>query len=514
MRHIQIMVAGLLAVTAPCAMADYALQPYQAIATGSWADAVATGDIDGDGLDDVALTTTSYFDKENDHHVFVFLQKPDGTLAAPLKVHYGFANRTGMAMADLDRDGRMEVVVGRGNGIAILDWNPATLKRQPIRLQKFDNPGWSADDVAILDVDRDGALDVFAQSWGSGAIIYFGDGRGGVARQVRVPTPVSGYNDLKSGDLNNDGHADIVILSGQGETNAYVYYNDGTDDLSPPLVIDPSPEGFTSTGALATGDFNNDGRDDLAIMRDRTSLALFLQDDAGGLLPPRTISTTWDPNAMIGRDLDLDGRTDLVVQHGSGPLGTYLQGAKGLQGETVVGGPYGTWFNTQGMSVGDVNGDSCTDVVVANYNYGLVIHPGSGCHAVADLVPSLQLTPSRVALRLDNVGAATAVSPETTLSLRVTAGSLGLAALPPSCTLVDASVTSAEITCLAASLAAGANTTVAFPITTSGNSSRTVLQVVAGSVTASIELKTANNVTSSSIRPLTPVPPALDKPRK
>lgn len=514
MRHIQILAAGLLTIAAPCAMAAYALQPYQTIATGSWADAVATGDINGDGLDDVVLATTYYFDEENDDHVFVFLQQADGTLAAPLKLHYGFANRVGMAMADLDGDGRMEVVVGHGNGVSILDWRQTTPERGAIRLQAFGLPGRAADDVAILDVDRDGALDIFAQTWSSGATIYFGDGRGGVTRQVNVHTPASGYNDLKSADLDNDGHADIVILSGQGETNAYIYYNDGTDDLSPPLVIDPWPEGSDGVGALATGDFNNDGRDDLAIMRDRTSLALFLQDNAGGLLPPQTIPAHLDPNAMVGHDLDLDGRTDLVVQHGGGGVSTYLQGAKGLQAATIASGPYGTWFNTQGVSVGDVNGDACPDVVVANYGYGLVIHPGSGCHPVADLVPSLRLTPSLLTLRLDNPGAATAVDPETTLSLKLTAGNLGLGALPPGCTLVDASATSAEITCVTASLAAGASATVGIPVTTSSGSSRMVLHVVAGSVTGSIELNTANNVTSSSIRPWTPVVRTLDTLRR
>lgn len=507
MRLIQILAAGVLAGSMPSALAAYAPQPFQAIPTGSMADAVATGDINGDGLDDVVLTTTFYFDEDNDDRIFVFLQQPDGSLAAPLKLHYGLANRTGIAMADLDRDGRMEVVVGHGNGIAILDWTPATLRRPSLGLKQFGTPGQAADDIAILDVDRDGIPDVFAQDWSSGATIFFGDGQGGISRQVHVPTPAHGYNDLKAADLDNDGHTDIVLLSGQGETNAYVYYNDGSDDLSAPLVISPGPPGFKVVGSLATGDFNNDGRNDLAIQFDSDRLALYLQDDDGGLLPHGLLSSGGRANAMIGHDLDLDGRTDLVTQYGDGPLGVFLQGDDGLQEQTIASGPYATWFNTHGVAVGDVNGDSCPDVVVANPNAGLVIHPGSGCHPVADLVPALGLTPSEVTLRLDNPGAATALDPETLLSLRVTAGRLDVGILPAACSLLDASDVSAEIICTHAPLTAGASAASRIPVTVVGRSSRTTLQAVAGSVTGSPELKTANNVASAVIR-LTPFVPA------
>ena len=502
MRPLTILAAALLCGTAPCAMAAYALQPYHVIPIGSWPDAVATGDIDGDGLDDIVITTGSYFDDENDQGIFVFLQQPDGSLAAPLKFHYVYAQRNGIAMADLDGDGRMEVVVGQGYGITVLDWTPSTHRRGPIRLESYGvpGPGSAAEDVAILDVDRDGFLDVFAQSWSSGATIYFGDGRGGFPRRVNVPTPVEGYNDLKSGDLNNDGHDDIAILSGQGWTDAYVYYNDGSDDMSPPIVLNPWPGGFTPMGSLAIGDFNDDGRQDLVIMRNEVSLSLFLQDDTGDLLPEQVVPTGWHPNAMIARDLDLDGRTDLTILRGGGSVGIHLQGANGLEPDTVFEGSYASSLSSQGLSVGDVNGDGCPDVVAANYVIGLMIWPGTGCPPVPDLAPDLQLSPSLVTLRLDNLGAATAAAPETTLTLEVSAGGLGVGALPPGCSLGQTSASSAEITCVTPALAAGASSLIGIPIVASGNSSRSTLHVVAGSVTGSIEPRTANNVASQSIR--------------
>lgn len=488
------------------AAAAYSLQPYQTFPTAAQAEAVAVGDLNGDGRDDIVLATAFAEDAADRHKILVYLQLPDGTLASPQILDYGhsYASRNGIAMADLDGDGRMEAVVGHGFGISIVDWKPFSRGGATVRIRHFDNGHEdsfiAADDVAISDIDRDGAPDIFAQSWSDGATIYFGDGLGGVSRTHDLPTPAGGYNDLESGDLNNDGHDDIVVLSGQGVTNAYVYYNDGTDDLSEPLAVDPNPDGFTSAGALATGDFNNDGRNDLTIMRDDTSLSLFLQDASGGLLPAQTIASDWYPNSMMGSDLDLDGRTDLVVLHGGGALGIYLQDINGLATEQLFASPYATWLNTQGTATGDVNGDACPDIVVAN-PIGLVIHPGSGCNPVADLETSVGLTPTHVALRIDNSGTNAAAAPESTLSLSLTAGGmLSVGALPAGCVLEEATPRTARITCISSALPAGSSVTTIIPITVAGTSTRSVLGAVAGSATASPELNTSNNIAKRSLR--------------
>lgn len=58
--------AALLLCMAAGAANAYELQPPTERATGSFADAVAIGDVDGDGRDDVVLTTIEVGDDEND----------------------------------------------------------------------------------------------------------------------------------------------------------------------------------------------------------------------------------------------------------------------------------------------------------------------------------------------------------------------------------------------------------------------------------------------------------------
>jgi hypothetical protein len=75
--------ACALGVAAPAAASDDPLtfQPFAAYGVGSDPESVAIADVTGDGRNDVLISTSSYFDPENDGKLFVFAQTPDGNLA-------------------------------------------------------------------------------------------------------------------------------------------------------------------------------------------------------------------------------------------------------------------------------------------------------------------------------------------------------------------------------------------------------------------------------------------------
>jgi len=174
---------GLLAVETAAALAaappgwgggpetydvGYTLLSYVAHPTGSWPEAVAIGDVTGDGLADVVMTTTFYFDAVNDYHVFVFPQQSSGALGAPTSYPYeAMANRNGIVLVDLDEDCVLDVVVGHGTGISILladgtgGLKPAAVVAGP-----------DTDTLAAIDVDLDGHKDLIGLSWSSGATIF------------------------------------------------------------------------------------------------------------------------------------------------------------------------------------------------------------------------------------------------------------------------------------------------------------------------------------------------------
>jgi hypothetical protein len=489
--------AVLLCLAAGVAGA-YELQPPEARTTGSWADAVAIGDVDGDGRDDVVLTTTQYFDEENDNKIFVYLQQRDGTLAAPVKTSYSGGNETGLALADLDGDGGREILVGSRAGLTVFKWNRLERLRR-LRTYGGATAPYEITDVAVLDVDRDGHPDIVGQTWSYGATVFFGDGHGGIRNQVLLPTPVEGYDDIKSGDLNGDGYPDLVVMSGQGTTHAYVYYNDGTQDMSTPRDLDPNPGDYVFISALAIGDFNGDGRNDLVAEKDQTSVSLFAQKANGTLGTASVVATDYSPNAALGSDMDGDGRPDLVIAHGGGTLGVLYQQGGQLQAEALYSGMYATWLNSQGLAVGDINGDGCKDAAIANYNSGLVTYLGSSCVPRADLAPGLGLTRNVVSLRVDNAGDAAANDAHAALTLSVTNGSLVLGTLPSGCSSVTQSTRTAQLDCSYGSLAAGASATRTLSFEATGGDLRNAVVARAGVSTTSPESRTDNNSASKRL---------------
>jgi hypothetical protein len=134
--------------------------PYETYWVGSWPEAVAIGDVSGDGRNDVVMTTSYYFDPENDYKVFVFRQSPDGQLLPPEK--YDGGNGESVDIGDFNHDGRNDLVVPSADGIGILLQN-STGRLDPMTLYPiFLEPH----KVRRGDFNADGLADVAAVSWG------------------------------------------------------------------------------------------------------------------------------------------------------------------------------------------------------------------------------------------------------------------------------------------------------------------------------------------------------------
>src|ERR1051326_658949 len=87
------------------------LSNYVAYATGSWPEAVAIADLNGDGRKDVVLSTSSYFNT-NDNSILIFFQNAQGTLNPPIRYAAG-ANAVSVAIADFNGDGKLDIAVGK-----------------------------------------------------------------------------------------------------------------------------------------------------------------------------------------------------------------------------------------------------------------------------------------------------------------------------------------------------------------------------------------------------------------
>jgi MYXO-CTERM domain-containing protein len=358
----------------------FGLSAAQSTVVGSSPDAVAIGDVTGDGRADVVLTTTYYFDEENDYHVFLFAQGSEGGLEAPLKYPYlEQASRTGLVLVDLDEDGVLDVVVGHESGVTVLLADGAGGLTPGVVTADAD-----ADTLAAADIDLDGHQDVISLGWSRGATIFHGDGDGGWTSLEPLATSAEGYNDHEIEDVSGDGLPDLVAMSGQGQGRLNVHRHDGVDGLLAPDLYDP-PE---RNGGVGLGDVDGDGRHDVVVAHpgnSPTSLSIYLQQPDGRLGAPTEIDSYDIPEATEVTDIDGDGDEDVIVLHGGwNRAGVYLQEPSGLANEALYPIPYASHYHTQGLAVGDIDSDGCGDIAIADYNNGLVVLRGEGCQVAPD----------------------------------------------------------------------------------------------------------------------------------
>jgi hypothetical protein len=373
----------LLLAAAPTGAALY---PYKAIATGSVASVVAIGDLNGDGRPDVAVATRSSGDPVNDRCLLVFLQTRRGTLAPPVRYPIGLDAR-GIAIGDLNGDGRADVAVCGGFGVTLL-FQKADGALAPV---PFMPTGVDADSVAIGDLNGDGRADLAISHSGELQVaVFYQTAEGVLSPAQRYVIPDSGDDQIAIGDVTGDGLADLVMLRGtDGPGNIAVFAQDPVTHL----LTGPTRYGWgmdQTAHSLALVDFNGDHHNGVAVTWGGYSpdcgVGLFTQGGDGLRQPPTQLDTSDVPEAVAAADMDGDGLQDLIVAHGGWQsLGTLLRQPDGsFAAETLDLLPYAGHYEPQGLAVGDINGDGRPDVVLADPNNGLVILYNAGA---ADLGP-------------------------------------------------------------------------------------------------------------------------------
>lgn len=353
--------------------------PYSTIQTGSWAEAVAIGDVNSDGRDDIALITSYGFDPVNDNTLFVFHQTVDGTLLPAAKYATGgtYMNRpTAVAIGDVNNDGRDDIVVGiAGIGIEVFLQNASgTLA------PKTDYANVSSSRLKIADMDGDGLLDVVGGGAGV-SILYQNPDNTLSSPEVTALTPSGFVNDLKISDVNNDGLPDAIIVNQQSGSDIGILLQSPSGGLSSP-TYHPRPSVF-SLGGVAVGDMNADSVADIVVStyanRPLASIGVFTQNTSGQFEMTASHGSYDCPRQLDFGDLNSDGLADIVVQHqGWNAVGVYLQGAGGgLLPEQLYAMPSFSKNNPQSLAIGDINGDGIPDIAIAGAGLDLLYNTGA-----------------------------------------------------------------------------------------------------------------------------------------
>lgn len=176
------------------------------------------------------------------------------------------------------------------------------------------------------------------------------------------------------GDFNADGRADVILRRYAGAGQSLAWSMNGAVILSESEFGRPVFD--TSWEIVGSGDFNNDGKDDVILKNYLSDQNLIwymngYQIQNEGLYGRALSDTTWRISAT--GDFNGDGQTDIVLRHqapnGGGQNIVWFMNGSNIIGEASIGRAVAD-VNWEISGAGDFNRDGKTDIFLRNYSNG------------------------------------------------------------------------------------------------------------------------------------------------
>ncbi len=289
-------------------------------------------------------------------------------------VHYGIESTYDddtPALGDFDEDGFLDIAVV-GDGVKIL-WGNGDGYFSSHEILTVFGTGLNLTGAISVDFDEDGHLDLAVSDTDSGTVmVAFNDGNGNFGSlQTLTVTNADTVCALKFGDLDGDGHFDIVVprsTTTEPYQGVSVYLGDGNGNFSSEIVTDFDLRISYDTN-VALGDFNEDGDLDI-IAGGETSDIIIAFGDGDGTFSNATnidtdLSSFYPYYAYNVSDITGDGHLDAVLTEDGDELIAILKG-NGDGTFTIGALDLGYDVEIMGASVADFNGDGIFDIAVSS----------------------------------------------------------------------------------------------------------------------------------------------------
>jgi hypothetical protein len=347
-------------------------------ATGSWPQVLVASNFDGANQADAAIATAFYFDEENDEQLHLMTTGEEATFTRALRLPAGTSPEA-MVTTDANLDGALDVALALGEEDAVAVYSQITTTKSLTGPLSIALPG-TPDALAAGDFSNDLRPDLTVATVVSDTIQFWRSSPEGLLpTSTTLPYPTEGYDAMATGDLDNDGEDDLAALRGAGFiTNSTLIYlqNYGTFPIS--RTLSPETGGFLPH-SLTIGDVNSDGRDDLVVTAGGNTpnayLNLFLQGDTGLITQPVTHTAFHLPSAVVVADINHDGREDVVAVHDAWrSLNVYTQTADlELAPYASIDVPYSSRYRPNAMALADYDGNGSLDVALVGQEAGLTV---------------------------------------------------------------------------------------------------------------------------------------------
>jgi hypothetical protein len=183
-------------------------------------------------------------------------------------------------------------------------------------------------------------------------------------------------------DFNGDGHLDVAVSPNNGSNEVLVLLGrGGSEKFGPPVSF---PAGGLPQ-RMAVGDFNGDGKPDLAVSLDSTSspghLAILLNDGTGKFGAPNLVTLSGAPIQPVVADVNNDGKLDIVTALSTGTTDAMVAVllGNGTGGFTqAANSPFATFSFVELTVIADFNEDGKSDLALPGVSGGVDVMPGDG----------------------------------------------------------------------------------------------------------------------------------------
>jgi hypothetical protein len=332
-------------------------------AAGSNPSAAKIGDLDGDGLNDIAVVNTQ-------GSLQLFFNRGDGSFERTSLngLWPSSSNTLGVDIGDLNRDGRNDLAVAfltSTGSVSVLLNQGSRAFSTPVN---YTSCG-SANGVAIGDLDQDGDNDVADIGQCASSSVLLNNGQGSLTLNGSYGTGQHSRSVVLA-DFNRDGIKDIVYVNNginiNGSVTTLLNNGNGTFGAARVLSAGDLPDD------VAVGDFDGDGNTDLAIANSYLSLVTIVLNDTQGTFTNgySELGGGDTPTSIAAGDFNGDGRLDFAVTSwGTGGISVFLN-----QGNYNFAHA-GTQFVLQrpvDLEAGNLDGDSLPDLVAVNQGNGTI----------------------------------------------------------------------------------------------------------------------------------------------
>ena len=333
-------------------------------------NSVAVDDFNGDGNPDLVVSG------RNTSTATILLGDGKGGFGKPANLLVG-TTPLQILSGDYNRDGKRDFVtvnsiaatvsvyLGKGNG--------------GFQVERTFGTPTRADQLILADFNEDGIPDIATANDGidsfngNSVSVLINQQGGGVSKNTSITVGTNPIS-LVSGDLDHDGHLDLVVANSgtpnfTGSGNLSILLGNGDGSFQSPSTLKVKQGGLArSPFFVAMADFNGDGDLDVVACTDDALGASFLAGDGkGGFASPALISLSDLCQQVLTADLNNDGKADLLIRAPQTPFGqpTVFVALGHGDGTFAKAKSLPSTEQIFGATIADLNNDGIPDVILA-----------------------------------------------------------------------------------------------------------------------------------------------------